>query len=1192
MVHIKKLEVYGFKSFGFRNTVVHFEPGLVAITGPNGSGKSNILDAIMFAIGENSPKAMRVDKFQSLFHDAQNPSHRLIRVSITFDNADRGIPMDEDTVTLTREMEGQGGESQYLLNGRKVSKTAIMELLEVVLSAPNKLNIVQQGMITRISELNSEERRKIIEDIVGLSYFDEKKAEALKQLDEADRRLEVAFARMGEIRKRIDELEAERNDQLRYEQIGSELKRFKAVQVSNNIRTVRNKLATSAQILEGNNQRTAQLGKRIDELREEIEGLEAEKAKFMEEVDAANRAKAQVATRITAVVLESERAKAMTGEAQRRIAEIERRLPHIESGKQVIARRAEEAKAASAGIKAAVEQKRAELAVLRSRLEGINADIERITAVIARRAGARQKLEGRARRLSSLKNSIELAAARAEEKAKTVAYKKTAGEASAAAMQAEVDSARRNIAELEQSLQSDGARLQDAVSLISALSAAKATLEKELAGSAALLVRADSMATKLEERASVARHAMNEDFAIAELTKEKDRFGIRGIVHDLISWDKEYERPVLAAGSEWMKAFVVDNVESMIAVAAYAKEKKLPRLRIIPLDVVNSFRPQQQQQQAIRDARAADVNIVGSLADFVYSDFEKLPAFLFADTIVVRNSASAYELALKGNRAVSVDGELVEPAGGSMALDFGSRFSDLTRAIMLGDSVEELRDMLSKLSKTVEAKNAQLRDATERLAAAESDKIKLELGIANSERRLQAEQELAHAKEKALAELAASGQPLQQEAEALAQEMERHKRRLSLIGQAISRVTERLQRIDESAARAELAERNVERNQAVRQADALNMEVNQLVSSLGGMESRLESDQRQLAQMDDESERLSAELVQRKKQAEETAARSQALEAELKALRDQEQQIIDSSGNSYGVLQEYERRIKSLSEEERKLSKENNILERESALLRKDVADLTAQESRLVNDLLWLGYKNLLDTMDVELAIKELEKEYEDVKTRINLRADESYVQVMEGYRGMSSRRNQLETERNSIVSFIEQIVKEKKEMFMDAYTKVDGDIRSTFSRLTGGSARLELENPDDVFAGGVMLLVAFPGKVARESTALSGGEKTITATVFLLALQSLKPSPFYLMDEVDAHLDAQNTERLSKILTERSKGSQIIMVTLKDATVARATLIYGVYPRQGVSQVVKYRNPGQVPLAQINSNSSTAEGG
>ena len=239
MVHIKKLEIYGFKSFGFKNTVVNFEKGLVAVTGPNGSGKSNVLDAILFAIGENSPKALRVDKFQSLFHDSQKSSHRFIRVSLTFDNADRGIPIDSDSATLTREMEGETGDSQYYLNSKKVSKISITELLEIVVGAPNKINVVQQGMITRISELNSEERRRIIEDIVGLSYFDEKKVEALEQLNESDLRLEVALARMGEIRKRIDELEVERNDQLRYQHLESELKRFKAVWLSNNIRNTK-----------------------------------------------------------------------------------------------------------------------------------------------------------------------------------------------------------------------------------------------------------------------------------------------------------------------------------------------------------------------------------------------------------------------------------------------------------------------------------------------------------------------------------------------------------------------------------------------------------------------------------------------------------------------------------------------------------------------------------------------------------------------------------------------------------------------------------------------------------------------------------------------------------------------------------------------------------------------------------------
>ena len=226
----------------------------------------------MFAMGENSPKALRVDKFQSLFHDSQNRSRRLIRVSLTFDNTGREIPLASDSVTVTREMEGQTGDSQYHLNGKKVSKANITELLEVIVAAPNKLNIVQQGMITRISELNSEERRRIIEDIVGLSYFDEKKVEALKAADEeSDRRLEVAVARMGEVRKRIDDLEVERNDQLRYEQLESELKRFKAVWLSNSIRETRDKLALQNRVLHSNTLGSSELFKQNEEIRRQIE---------------------------------------------------------------------------------------------------------------------------------------------------------------------------------------------------------------------------------------------------------------------------------------------------------------------------------------------------------------------------------------------------------------------------------------------------------------------------------------------------------------------------------------------------------------------------------------------------------------------------------------------------------------------------------------------------------------------------------------------------------------------------------------------------------------------------------------------------------------------------------------------------------------------------------------------------------
>jgi len=429
------------------------------------------------------------------------------------------------------------------------------------------------------------------------------------------------------------------------------------------------------------------------------------------------------------------------------------------------------------------------------------------------------------------------------------------------------------------------------------------------------------------------------------------------------------------------------------------------------------------------------------------------------------------------------------------------------------------------------------------------------------------------------------------EVESLDAEVARCERRLSLIATTIKAICAKLHSLgDEPSSKSELAAKNSERNNIIKTIDSANIELGQSLSILGGLENKLELDNRDLVEMEGEKERLALELERRTNQSEELRIKSQLLDTELKTLRDQEQQIIDSSGSAYSVLQDYELKIKELSEKERKTSKEHNIIERESALLRKDISNLIAEESRLTNDLVWLGYKNLLEEIDVVAAIKELDSEFESLKSRINLRADESYVQVMDGYRGMSARRNQLEYERNSIISFIEQIVKEKEKVFMEAFEKVDADIRRTFEKMTAGAAWLEIEKPDDLFSSGVMLLVKFPNKtVPRESTALSGGEKTIAATVFLLALQSLKPSPFYLMDEVDAHLDAQNTERLSKVLLERSNNSQIIMVTLKDSTVAKAVLIYGVYPRDGVSQVVRYKKPGQVSLAQINASENKA---
>ena len=554
MVHIKKLEVYGFKSFGFRNTTLNFDKGLVAITGPNGSGKSNILDAIMFAIGENSPKVLRVDKFQSLFHDSHSASTRLIRASLNFDNSDRGMPVDSDSVTITREMEGQTGESQYYLNRKKVTKATLMELLEIVLGNSNKLNIIQQGMITRISELNSEDRRKIIEDIIGLSYFDEKKSEALKQLDESDRRLEIAMARIDEMRKRIDELEEERNQQLRYKQLQHNLERFKAVKVSNDIRATRNSIEDKTEVLKSDTARSADLAKQIEKIERELEKQESEKIILMNEAGVGGPVKAEVSTRITDMVYQSERKRAIIKETEQRLLSIEKRIISIEEEKENINQKIDNLRLEIHRRKAYIDDRSRKFEALRSESAAIGSQVDKLTASAGTYAFIRTKLEVRLKRLTEMKRLLCVLIAKIEEQTKSISESIITVHSRISSLETIIKTNKDLYNDLSNRLDTENSKLHSIVGLVENLKIFKANLEANINTSTSLLSAADAFTMKYEVKASTAKNVMNEDVAIVEFMKNSSYFGIKGLVHDLIGWDRHYERSVLAAGSEWMKA--------------------------------------------------------------------------------------------------------------------------------------------------------------------------------------------------------------------------------------------------------------------------------------------------------------------------------------------------------------------------------------------------------------------------------------------------------------------------------------------------------------------------------------------------------------------------------------------------------------------------------------------------------------
>jgi chromosome segregation protein len=1174
MVHIKKVEIYGLKSFGYKNTIVNMEKGMVCITGPNGSGKSNILDAIIFALGENSPKSLRVDKLQSLFHDqTEGRVHRLVRASVTFDNSDRGIPMDSNTVTITREMPPQG-ESEYYLNGRKVTKTTITDLLEVVRAAPNKLNVVQQGMIMRIAELNSEERRKIIEDIVGLSYFDEKKAEAMKQLEEADRRLEVAMARMGEIRKRIDDLEGERNDQLRFLQLEKDIRRFKAIKISNALREASNRLGSQKQALEQNLAESEKVSKELEEIRTQLSQLESEKTKFLHEVDVYSKAKAEVDTEISGMIMKLEQLKVSIASSEQKIRQIGQNIPLLMKERDSIGKRV-------AGINEKISELQSRMRVKEEEKVKVAAELDRLNSelneLINRQSALNEqklRLEGQLKELQGARNNIVIEISTNKERAKFIAEKLESNNSRANNIVNEQKKLEVLNGQLQILRKKEQERIDDYEQSIHTLIASKGKVEQQIETTSLLLEKAGSVAVQYETKIKMAKNLQHEDYAIAILLRHAKEFGIMGTFMQLVSWEKECERAVIAVASSWMKALVIKDVKRMLRMLDHARDMKLPRLRMIPLDIANN-----QNERTVPSYNG----VKGLLSNFLTSKESKnLVEFIFGDTILVDNNDTAYQLAKEGWKVVTLDGELFEPNASAITLDLNSKITDLTKTILLGESIEGLKSSIDLLKQLITKKKEEIDNLTVKIKQMEESRSEIYRSLAaidsqiehvqSSLQRQTRNSEDIHARIESLSNLHTSIQKRMEELEVQEQD----------INSKMMEINSRLGEIDEQGVAKGISETGLKKVEINRVVEHMENEIREQFTVISSNRAEIEALQKRINDIDNEIEMLKNEAKERSRIMKENSIALKSVETNLKTYRDKEQQLIDTSGNSVGILQEYESKIKVIADQERKLSKQMSNFEKDIALNRKEITDLTTMEMKLVQELTEYGYSEPVEGYDVDDVVIELVKEHEDLRGSINQLADKTYVQVIDGYRGMSARKNQLESERTSIVRFIEDIEREKKQVFMEAFDKVNKDVRHMFATMTddAGSAWLEIENPDDVFNSGLSFMAQFPEKQARESTSLSGGEKTIAATTFLLALQSLKPSPFYLFDEVDAHLDAQNTERLSRIIVEKARAGQMVVVTLKDAIVSKAEMVHGVYPRNGVSQVIRYK-PSNAPVAK-----------
>jgi chromosome segregation protein len=521
---------------------------------------------------------------------------------------------------------------------------------------------------------------------------------------------------------------------------------------------------------------------------------------------------------------------------------------------------------------------------------------------------------------------------------------------------------------------------------------------------------------------------------------------------------------------------------------------------------------------------------------------------------------------------VTLDGEYFEAKGGTVVIDINSKISKLTKLISMSTDIDGLIQSISLIKKYMLKKKHSLKKLddsiqsySERLSISENALTSATENHSNLKSRILSAKNMNEQLTKRISNLTSRNNIVESEVSTNESHVESLLDRIAIVEQNYASG-------EQTRIASELSKINIKKSNIEKLYTTIMNEYRDKSSQLTTMQTQDNREKSQTSRLNDEETSLHSESEQIKIKIQELEKQKDPKREILEKLREKEQDLISTSGSSIGEVQEIDDKLKILSEKDRDTTGQINNLGRKSDSLTRDLHDLVENEVKLQQILSAFGFEKDMETFDVETIVQGLNSELSSLSA-LNAKAPETYLEVSYGYRSMSTRRNSLEEERNSIVKFIEDIERDKRQTFLDAFDKVDKEIRLIFNKMTGGNAWLELQNEDDIFNSGISYLIQFPNKPKRESTSISGGEKTLAAIVFVLALQKLKPSPFYLFDEVDAHLDAPNAERLSTILEERSKESQFIMVSLKDSVIQKAKLIYGVFPKNGVSHVVTYKD-------------------
>jgi len=1174
MPYIKKIELKGFKSFGPQTVKVVLDKGFTVITGPNGSGKTNIMDALLFALGELSSRRLRAENAAKLiFHGSETAGlekAKMAKVVIQFDNSDGIMPVDTVTVTVSREVY-RNGQSVYRLNGRRISRAHILETLSMAAIGSASQNIIPQGTITRLTDVTPAERRKIIEDLVGIGQYDYEKAEAEEKLRTADISIRTAMGRIDEVQKRLDDLERERNELLRSSFIQNEIKKFEAIKISNNISQL-NKTVEETSV------QADKVKSRVDKFRELRENRRSKRREIESEwrklsSDIVEEGGSQVV-----------KVQIRIGELKSRLTELTTKISSGQSSFEGLKRVRENNLEQYQTLRSEIHENRLKIRKLRVEHEAIQSQITaketdhdtlaQETAQLWENLGensnkireAELQIDNHYKRLTFLRsesakdgNAIQLASRQFRELNER--------KARFAATLSEIEN---SLAELDKVQKEQKAQLKNLEQTIERRTLQKEAVEREISEAGKIANSAKEAVIEFVTQRELAETVAAEEKAlrgIEELGEVGAISGIHGRLRNLITIDRSYKKAIEAASTGWLEALVVKDIDSAFMCTETLRKMKLGRIKIIPLQGTSN-------PKSLRIPDREGVSGIASAFIKYERNHESAVNYVFGDTLVVSDDKTAFALSNEGYRAVTINGDLYEPGGAFESgyyrapIDFSAIIPSETAIKSLDEAVKALQQHLSQ------------RDRDMTTFEEEIERTKIEIAHV-SESIITLDREMARVKH-SVRQTRINIKRVEKRSAKLEKEIEAEKAQMGLYQSEKRSIQKELQKLQTEIAVlrkktdvGHIQELEVKRARLAEEVITLRQKIGTVQTELSTLQSQFDNVLRvgyqnskiQLSKVEQQQRKLEKEVT-------EALQERETLKQELAELEKSRVELSKAVFSAREESKKFTTQIDALDTELRSLDAEHEQSETLLNQLNLNIQTCQLRLQQHQSQLKQFGYEKPLEVTakqleEAETIIRMMQFELERIGA-VNQLALSHYAEQNSRYRELSLRLNELEREKQAIVQFMDEIEGKKRRVFMNAFGKINLNLQKYFAKLTGGGeATLKLENPDEPFYGGIDMLVQFPNKPSIVVSGASGGERSVSAVAFIFALNEFTPTSFYILDEIDAHLDAFHVSKLADVFLEESGKSQFIVITLKPEVVNRAQRVYGVYERNGVSNVI-----------------------